>query len=59
MPHPNPTPCWLITAPDGRQRLTWADTANQALEQAVIALGCSPTAINDEEWAVVPQEMLP
>ena len=47
---------WLITAPDGRQHCTEATTANEALKQAVIALGYSPTAINDEEWEVTPQE---
>lgn len=47
---------WLITAPDGRQHQATATTANEALEQAVIALGYSPTAINDEEWEVIPQE---
>ena len=49
---------WLITAPDGRQHQATAATADGALEQAVIALGYSPTAINDEEWEVIPQEKL-
>lgn len=49
---------WLITAPDGRQHRATASTANEALEQAVIALGYSPTAINDEAWEVIPQEKL-
>lgn len=47
---------WLITAPDGRQHCAQAATANEALEQAVIALGYSPTAINDEEWELTIQE---
>lgn len=50
---------WFITAPDGRQHLATASTADEALKQAVIALGYSPTAINDEAWEVIPQEKVP
>lgn len=54
-----PLPYWLITAPGGRQHQAQAATPDEALEQAVIALGYSPTAINDEEWEIVPQESQP
>lgn len=55
---PDAAATWLITAPDGRQHQATALTPDEALKQAVIALGYSLT-INDEEWAVTPQESQP